>query len=320
MRMDRKVNIPFRTQQFIVVAARMGSFHKAAASLGVDHSLVVRSIDRLERDLGVKIFDRDRSHFAVTHAGSFFIREIMEAVDRVDRACDLARYRSQIDHGPLRLGYSAYIHSQLIPILERWQPSSIPAGISRSTSIESISAEWRLQLSSGATRQLIDWVSRGKLQAGFGIQPVLEEDLLVHPIAREAFCLCVSKNHRFAKQPSILIRDLDGEMVFFLPPGAHPAFYDQTVEYIHSTGARPVLREVLSLTHVMEIVTHNFGVALLPRSASHISHLGIVFKPIADKLLWIETAFFRRFDQRDERIPWFLNELQSQIKGSSLGQ
>jgi hypothetical protein len=115
-----------------------------------------------------------------------------------------------------------------------------------------------------------------------------------------------------------LARDMDGEMVFFLPRAAHPGLYDQTTEYIESTGAKPILREVISVTHTMEFVAHNFGVALLPRSASRLSHMGVLFKPITDKLLWIETALFFAPGPERRKMQWFLPELPLQIKNATL--
>ncbi len=323
MRTNWKIDVPFRTQQFVILAAQAGNFHKAARTLGVDPSVIVRSVDRLENDLGTKIFERSRNRFMVTEPGRFFVREIQEAVAHVERACDLTRYRAQIEQGPFRLGYSAYIHSRLIPILERLELSLKATSEEHFTAKKEtkplpLNIDSRVLLQSGTTRQLIDRVQRGELHAAFGVQPLLEKELWTEPITREPFCLCISKNHRLAKQPSVLAREMDGERVFFLPRAAHPGLYDRTIEYIESTGARPVLREVMSFTHTMEIVSHNFGVALLPRSASRLTHMGVLFKPITDKLLWIETALFLRHDQREDRVQSFLHELRLQVKNASL--
>ncbi|MHB8304193.1 MAG: type 2 periplasmic-binding domain-containing protein [Acidobacteriaceae bacterium] len=119
---------------------------------------------------------------------------------------------------------------------------------------------------------------------------------------------------RLAKQPSVFAKDLDGEMGFFLPRYVHPGFYDRTLEYIASTGAKPVWKEVLSFTHAMEIVAYNFGVALLPRSVARHSHMGVLFKPITDKLLWIETALFPRQERKDNRVQDLLHALLSELK------
>lgn len=324
MRTDRKVDVPLRTQQFVILAAQAGSFHKAARFLGVDPSVVVRSINRLERELGVKLFDRTRQRFSVTPAGAPFVREIIEAVAHVERACDLSRCLAQIDQGALRIGYSAYANSRLIPILEKLEigpEASQHSGTHTALgpALDNSFSASRLLLESGTTIQLIDRVQRGDLHAAFGVSPITEVHLSVHPIAQEPFSLSVSKNHRLAKQPSIFAKDLDGETVFLFPRAAHPLLYDRTLDYIESTGARPQIREVMSFTHSMEIVSHNFGVALLPRSASRFSCMGVLFKPITDKLLWMETALFYSTDRRDTRLALLLDEMLSQARRITWG-
>ncbi len=317
MQTDWSINIPFRTQQFLLLAAQAGSFHRAAKTFGVHPSVLARHIDRLESDLGVKLFDRDRNTFSVTEPGRLFVGEIQEAMTHSARAWDLARYQAHIERGPFRLGYSAYIHSRLVPVLERLDLSDSPAqldGADRNTQSHSQDRELRVVLEAGSTIQLIEDVLRGKLHASFGVQPILEEELRVKPITREPFCLCVSKNHRLAKQPSVLAKDMDGEMVFFIPRAVHPGFYDRTLEYIASTGARPVWKEVLSFTHAMEIVAFDFGVVLLPRSVARHSHMGVIFKPITDKLLWIETALFSRQGRQDSRVQEVLRTLLLHLK------
>ena len=314
MHIDKKIDVPFRTQQFVILAAQAGSFHKAARSLGVDPSVVSRSIDRLEHDLDAKIFRRDRSQFSLTDAGVFFLQELQEAAAHVERACDLLRYHHRIQQGPLRIGYSAYAHSRLIPILEQMNLS--PAlDNQRFGSPDSTAIESGVVLQSGTTMQLVDAVLRGALHLAFGVQPVFDEDLWSKPIYREPFCLCVSKNHRLARQPSIYIREVDREVLFFPPRSAHPGFYDRTTEYIHSTGATANLHEVTSLTHTLEIVSHNLGVALLPRMAARLSRNGVVFKPVTDKPLWIETAIFMRRDPKDDRVQALLDAILKQVKG-----
>jgi hypothetical protein len=46
--------------------------------------------------------------------------------------------------------------------------------------------------------------------------------------------------------------------------------------------------------------------------------MGVLFKPISDRLLWIETALFLRQDQRDDRLRWFVPEPLLQIKSARL--
>ncbi|GGA73472.1 LysR family transcriptional regulator [Edaphobacter acidisoli] len=304
------IHLSFRTQQFIFSAAQEGNFRRAARKLGVSPSLLTRSIDKLESDLGGRIFERSHSGLSVTDAGQVFLQETQLASNHITHAWDLARYRFQIATRPLRIGYSPYVHSRLIPVLEQLRSSDMETGVGRNPS--------KALLEAGSTLQLIDSVLRGKLDAAIGVYPIEDEDLWVKLISREPYCVCFSKNHRLAKQPSISIKDLDGEMVFCLPESSHPGLYARVTRYIESTGITPVLREVISFTHAMEIVSHNYGVALLPSSASRSSHMGVIFKPVTDKLLWIETALFARHDQRYGPLQEFLYNLSQQLLTQSL--
>jgi hypothetical protein len=48
------------------------------------------------------------------------------------------------------------------------------------------------------------------------------------------------------------------------------------------------------------------------------SDMGVLLKPISDRLLWIEAALFLCQDQRDDRLRWFVPELLLQIKNARL--
>ncbi|WP_114393045.1 LysR family transcriptional regulator [Oleisolibacter albus] len=66
--------------RFALAVARAGSLTGAAQGLGVDHSTVGRRIDRLERALNAKLFDRMKTGYAATPAGERLLRTA-EAVE-----------------------------------------------------------------------------------------------------------------------------------------------------------------------------------------------------------------------------------------------
>jgi LysR family transcriptional regulator, benzoate and cis,cis-muconate-responsive activator of ben and cat genes len=54
-------------------------------------------------------------------------------------------------------------------------------------------------------------------------------------------------------------------------------------------------------------------IALLPRSAAHITYAGTVFKPFTDRYLGIETVLFMRRDHRYGELKNFVDDLFSQL-------
>lgn len=55
--------------RFVLAIARGGTVSAAAKQLGVDHTTVIRRIDRLERRLSAKLFDRRKTGYLLTEAG-----------------------------------------------------------------------------------------------------------------------------------------------------------------------------------------------------------------------------------------------------------
>lgn len=291
-------NISLEAQIFVLALAREGSFHRAAKHLHITQPALTRKINELERQLGVKLFVRAYHRLDLTQAGKVFISEAEASVQHAERAFELARRLAQLETGPMRLGYSPYIHGDLVPLLERWQlETGNPRG---------------LILEAASTSELVERVIRGRVHVGFGVLPIVDEELWVNPIAREPLCLCVPKNHRLAQRTAIPVRELDREIVFWPSKQAHPGFYDQIVEYIDRLDIQPRVHETASETQAMDLVSHGFGVALLPRSLGRFSRTGIVFKPVSDLFLKIETALFARQDQR-------YGLLQDQIKDMLYG-
>jgi DNA-binding transcriptional LysR family regulator len=55
--------------RFVLAIVRGGSVSSAAKRLGVDHATVIRRVDRLERHLKAKLFDRRKTGYLLTEAG-----------------------------------------------------------------------------------------------------------------------------------------------------------------------------------------------------------------------------------------------------------
>ncbi len=270
--------------------AEEGSFSRAAQRLRTSQSSLTRRIAELEKTLGAKLFERSTRKLELTAVGRVVLPEIQLALRHSERAWELAQYWGRVRSGPFRIGYSSCINCGLLRKLHQLDLSEIEVQMVAADK----SAQPRMVLESRSTPELVEGVLRGRLHVAFGVHPVEDHELWVEAVAREPFCLCVPKNHEFARRTSISARDMHGELLFWMPRDMNPAFYDSIVEYIESTGAEPVYQEVRSATHAIEIVAHGFGLALLPSAAGRLSHTGVVFRPVTDRFMQIETAMFAR--------------------------
>jgi hypothetical protein len=136
-------------------------------------------------------------------------------------------------------------------------------------------------------------VLRGELQAGFGVLPIVDQALWVERVAHEPFCVCLTEHHRLATHSRLAARELSNETLVWIPRSIHRLFYDNIVNYLLTLkfNSRRFL-EAHTITQALDLAAHGAGVALLPQSASRFQRPGVLFKPLTDDLLRIETALF----------------------------
>src|SRR3546814_20330014 len=68
------MSFDIRQLRYAIAAADHGSFYRAARTLDVEQSTLSRAILKLERSIGMPIFERSRAGVTTTLAGNAFIR------------------------------------------------------------------------------------------------------------------------------------------------------------------------------------------------------------------------------------------------------
>lgn len=107
---------PLNALRSFVVAARTGSFLKAAEELRVTPAAISRSIRSLEEYLGCPLFRRMHRHVALTAQGQFYFDGLHEIFDRIVAVTQ----RVMAQHGERQLvvcAYPSFIVNWLVP---RW--------------------------------------------------------------------------------------------------------------------------------------------------------------------------------------------------------
>jgi len=115
---------------FIAVVTE-GSFARAADRLGIGRSAVSRSVQKLEQQVGARLFSRTTRSTALTAEGAIFFENCNPGVERIAQALDdMRELRDGPPRGQLRIGAPVGFGRQVVaPLLHRFRDAFPEIGI-----------------------------------------------------------------------------------------------------------------------------------------------------------------------------------------------
>jgi DNA-binding transcriptional LysR family regulator len=290
---------------FLETVLEEGSFVRAADRLHTTHSTISRSLKALTNGLGINLFDKTPHGLKPSNVGRVYATQMRRSLEQAKQAFDLARYEAGLHRRPFYLGHSAYIHGGLLPLLEQL---SVPG-----------SEAPPIVLRSATTTHLVRRVRSGELQVAFGVLPIVDRALWIERVAYEPFCVCIPERHRLAAHSRLAARELLSETLVWTPRSTHPLLYDQVANYLRTLKFDPQrFLEAYSITQALDFAADGAGVALVPQSSSRFQRRGVIFKPLTDKLIRVETALFVRRDQMRATVKDFIEVASSAIAALKL--
>nr|GAJ33123.1 putative HTH-type transcriptional regulator ycaN [Bradyrhizobium sp. DOA9] len=87
----------------VLMVARRGKFRTAALELGVSTTALSNAVGKLERTLGVRLFNRTTRSVSLTEAGQRFVAQVAPAVQDIHEAMEVARSQQATPSGTLRI-------------------------------------------------------------------------------------------------------------------------------------------------------------------------------------------------------------------------
>lgn len=213
-------------EYFVAVAEEM-HFGRAAAALSIGQPAVSQQVARLERDLGIRLFDRSGRTLRLTPAGSRFLPEARSVLAAAERARDVALDPAVGGAArTLRLGSSAGLGTRLSRVLQAL------GELSPATSTELVGAP---------TRARLERVASGQLDAAFvrGVTSAPGVELI--EVWRDRLLAVLPAGHDRAEGSPIRLAELATLPLRIVPRRLNPPLVDLVIGVCAAAGFTPVL-------------------------------------------------------------------------------
>ena len=180
---------------------KLGSFSEVAKKLGISQPAVTFQIQKLERDLGMRLLDRSQKAITMTEAGRCLLL-FAESVEG-----ERERLRHDIDRLRKEVAGNLIIASSTIPG-EFLLPSLL-------AEFKALHPATRAQVGISDSLTVINSVRGGAYEVGFcGMAPE-EQDLESFKVAEDEIVLIVFPEHPFAGRGEVSFAELEGEPIIF---------------------------------------------------------------------------------------------------------
>ncbi len=261
--------MPFNVRQlrYAIAAADHGSFYRAARALDIEQSTLSRNILKLERSIGMPIFERSRSGVTMTLAGSAFIRGAKPMVASADKLVAMMRAAGQGRAGGLRLGHNSSISAgNLRATLMSWHRAH------PNVEVECVEADRSVLLAGLDTGDIDIAILMGVANHdGFRCEPLWSERILA----------AMAESHPISAQDVVHWTDLRGER--FLLPAADPGpdIRDMLLGRLSASGGKPDIRmHQSSRETILSILGGGSGVSIVCEGSTGARYPDVVYRPI----------------------------------------
>src|SRR6516165_2035004 len=109
----------YQLETFLAVV-REKSFSRAASRLHRTQSAVSQTINKLEEELGEKLFDRSSRDGSLTDAGQLLVSYAEELHNLRDKAHGALKELRQLHQGKLSIAANEFGVSYLLPVIDRF--------------------------------------------------------------------------------------------------------------------------------------------------------------------------------------------------------
>ena len=259
-----------RQLRHFVTLAHTLNYRQAAEQLHMSQPPLSQSIRRLEDDLGVQLFERDRRGTALSTAGVAALASAKLALYHAKQVQTVAQATASGERGRLHIGFIGSATFSLIPRLVQAFRTAYPA-------ID-------LVLTESTTREICHHVASGDFDAGLLRYPLTQASELAITMAEpDRLIAALPEGNALCRQPALRLIDLADAPFVNYRPSEVPGLHALVILACQQAGFMPQIKQhAVQAQTLVSLVGAGLGVALVPAVVAKTSTPGVAFRELAD--------------------------------------
>jgi DNA-binding transcriptional LysR family regulator len=254
---------------FVAVADEL-HFGRAAARLHMAQPPLSQLLRRLEGELGLVLFHRNRRRVELSEAGATLLPAARATVAAADGLATLAADVADGRAGSLTIGFVGSAAAGALPVLVRLLRAEAPDV--RITLRELTSARQQAAL------------RYGTIDAGLLREPPAASDLSSTVLEHEPLLAALPAGHPLCRRARLSVADLADEPWVLFPRDEGPAFHARIDGLCRAAGFAPrVEQEATYMATIANLVAAGLGVSLVPAAMRDTAPSGLELRPVRER-------------------------------------
>ena len=239
--------------EYIIAVYRLRHFAKAAEHCGVTQPTLSAMVQKLETELGVKLFERSSQQVVPTPVGRLVVEQAWKVVQRASRIKQIVAEEQQSVAGVFRMGILPTIAPYLLPRF-------FPRFCRKYPEVDIKAVELK-------TTDIKRALAKGEIDAAIMVDLDDNDNLELYPLYRERFYVYVSRQDPLFMHTTVKTADLGNKTLWLLDEGH--CFRDQLVKFCNLKGARKskAAYSLGSIETFMRMVEGGMGITFIPELA-----------------------------------------------------
>lgn len=240
--------------RFIVMLAREKHFGKAAAACFVSQPTLSIAVQKLEENLGILLFERNKNTVTVTQQGQQVIDQARKILEETEALKSIAKAGQDQLIGTLKLGAVYTIGPYLLPHLIK--------------QLSKLAPQMPLEIHDDFADNLCSKLQNGDVDAIVISQPFNEPGIETALLYKESFMVVMPENHPLTRYKTIHEENLK-EYTLLLLDKRH-CFSEQVISacptYFTTSKVQPVASN--SLETIRHMTASGMGLTIFPTTAA----------------------------------------------------